>query len=89
MAGAVVEADREIHMQKTINQAMVVAVTFTFILIFLNIYALSQLTGKVPSVLDVFRGYPVILVRASVLQDIQQPSAAFSTETWHVMANAC
>lgn len=86
---AVVGANRGIRMQKSINQIMIVAVTFSFILIVLNIYAISQLTDKANSALDIFQGYPTILVGTSALQENQQSNTTFSIVTGYVMANLC
>ncbi len=81
-----------IRMQKAITKIVAIAVTFTFILIVLNIYALSQLTDKANSALDAFLGHSTSLVGTSVLRGDQQPST-FSSGTSYVkavvIASAC
>ena len=92
-ADAVVGVDRGIHMRKEINQILIAVVIFSFILIVLNIYALSQLTDKANSALDLFQGYPASLIGTSALQETQQSDTTFSIVIGHVnaavMANLC
>jgi len=93
VADAVVGADKMVRIQMAINRIMMVAVAFTFILILLNVYAISQLTDKITPVLDVFREYPINLVGTSAPQETQQSSTTFGIGIWHVkaavMANDC
>jgi hypothetical protein len=71
------------------TRIITVAVAFTFILVLLNVYALSQLDGKVSSILDMLYECPAIFAETSAQWGIQQPSTVLSVEMGQVMADAC